>query len=58
MRIDARFSQDSTASSEFIMNVQPILLLAACRTLKSDRLLAGPDKELPDANIVFPENAA
>src|SRR5450759_4981902 len=39
MRICPRFPPNSTASSEFIMNGQPVLLLAACRTVKSDRLL-------------------
>ena len=40
MRIYPRFSPNSTASSEFVMSGQPVLLLAACRTVKSDRLLA------------------
>src|ERR1019366_2435268 len=34
MRIDSCFSPRSTASSKFIMNGQPVLLLAAWRTLK------------------------
>ena len=39
MRIYPRYSPNSTASSEFILDSQPVLLLAACRTVKSDRLL-------------------
>jgi hypothetical protein len=40
--LSPRFSPNSTASNEFIMNAQQILFLAACRRAKSDRLLKLP----------------
>ena len=55
MRICPRFSRNSTASSDFIMRGQPVLLLAACRTVKSDRLLV-PGYQMFDTHFAYPQN--
>src|SRR3989304_4888422 len=45
----ARFSCRSTASGVFDLHFRPVLLLAACRTLESDRLVDLKGKVAPGA---------